>query len=652
MQRSPEEKNDQKLTIDSLQTREDELTAYQTERQNVWNKYSIVRFASAIALIVSVIGVFAQDWPWMWIAVVFFATGLVIAFRASARVARDIRLSRAKVAVIREYQARLVLDYKALSEFDTHGVLPFFSENTTRTWNDLGLTGDEGLFRYLQCLESPTSGKQLLKALIPEPEMRMANKRKDLIAGILQEPEFWLELQAHGRVSLDRVHEDPAEDETFHNRLQRSGVPHSSNKVWVDEPALDVLRKKGRGRAVWKDVISFIGRWILPSFSMLGIILLVAGTYIVELPSLIGPTVFGISGALNWLLYLTRSKDVSEDLDPLAHARTEILQAAGVFRFLENYQLVGDPLAKGTQALADKLSIYRSPNSVSEALNRLESLSQFASLRGQGIIHLFAVMWLGWDHHVHAGLESWRRANGDRIEGWYQAWAELDVANSLCVIPRVSSVWCWPEETQSMMIDMDAVKHPLLISDAAVPNSFAASDETVVITGSNMSGKSTFLRTVGISVLLAQAGAPVPGEHFRWQPMRILSSIRTEDKLSEGISAFYAEVLRIRSMREEVEERRPTMLLIDEIFHGTNSADRVFGAEQALQKLSGPNTLILVTTHDFALCDLDEDPHIQARNMHFNETYDEEGMHFDYRIKEGKSTTTNARYLLELAGLI
>lgn len=94
------------------------------------------------------------------------------------------------------------------------------------------------------------------------------------------------------------------------------------------------------------------------------------------------------------------------------------------------------------------------------------------------------------------------------------------------------------------------------------------------------------------------------------------------------------------------------MLLIDEIFHGTNSADRVFGAEQALQKLSGPNTLILVTTHDFALCDLDEDPHIQARNMHFNETYDEEGMHFDYRIKEGKSTTTNARYLLELAGLI
>lgn len=655
MQTTADNSSTLKLSKEELERRLLILNERQTGQQRTWNKLSGARFAAVTILIISLIGIIAQDWPWLWIVALAALVVTILAFRASAGIGREIRLNRARSEVWQEYLARLDRDYTGLTPLELpDDVVTAIDGKTIRTWEDLGLTGADGLFTFLQCLEAPGSGKVLIDAFGTEPQMASAEDRRLLVKGILLDPDFGPELQAQGRVSSERVHEDPAEDRIRQRKLKKL---HTDSRIWSPAPAQRMMQQTSAEKKGWQRVIDIIGRWVLPAVSLGGFALLIISTFTDAIPAQWGLGIITISGVMNWLLYLVRSREIAADLDPLAHARTEILQAAGVFRFLENYQLPAGSSHEGTAALREKLSMYQAPQSAGEALKRLDSLTQAALLRNQGILHLFAVMWLGWDLHVWARFSQWRVAYGRSIEAWYKTWIDLDAANSLAVIPRVSETWCWAESLdagteEGSMIQAEALRHPLIADEHAVANDFAATDETVVITGSNMSGKSTFLRTLGISTLLAQAGSPVPAAVFRWQPLRILSSIRTQDRLSEGISAFYAEILRIRSMKEEVESREPAMLLIDEIFHGTNSADRVFGAEQALRKLSGPHTLVLVTTHDFALCDLEEDPQIRARNMHFNEYYDEDGMHFDYQIKAGRSNTTNARYLLELAGLV
>lgn len=194
---------------------------------------------------------------------------------------------------------------------------------------------------------------------------------------------------------------------------------------------------------------------------------------------------------------------------------------------------------------------------------------------------------------------------------------------------------------------------PLLIEEAkAVPNDALFAAGTCIITGSNMSGKTTYMRTLATSAILAYAGAPVCAEHFALTPMAVYTSIHVSDDLSRGISTFYAEILRIRQMVEASQEERPLLLCIDEIFKGTNSADRITGAAEAIKRLTRPSCITLVTTHDFELCDLQSPNDLPIKNFHFEESYPDDKIHFDFKIRPGRCHTTNARYLLKMAGIL
>ena len=166
-----------------------------------------------------------------------------------------------------------------------------------------------------------------------------------------------------------------------------------------------------------------------------------------------------------------------------------------------------------------------------------------------------------------------------------------------------------------------------------------------------MSGKTTWLRTLGMSAILAWAGAPVCAERFALSPLALYTSIRVDDDLAHGISTFYAELLRIKTMVAAEETGQPLLLLIDEIFKGTNSADRITGAEAALSRLTNDHTIALVSTHDFELCTL-EPPGGIIRNAHFEEHYVDGNIAFDYRLREGRCVTTNAEYLLKMVGIL
>jgi len=166
-----------------------------------------------------------------------------------------------------------------------------------------------------------------------------------------------------------------------------------------------------------------------------------------------------------------------------------------------------------------------------------------------------------------------------------------------------------------------------------------------------MSGKTTYMRVLGSNAVLAYAGAPVCARSFALTPMAVYTSIQISDDLAGGISTFYAELLRIKKMIAYSRLGRPMLILIDEIFRGTNSADRIVGAREAIRRLTLPHAITIVTTHDFELCDLGREG-VPVANAHFEEHYEGDKILFDFKMREGRCRTTNAQYLLRMAGIM
>ena len=185
-------------------------------------------------------------------------------------------------------------------------------------------------------------------------------------------------------------------------------------------------------------------------------------------------------------------------------------------------------------------------------------------------------------------------------------------------------------------------------------NDFTLSDTVVVVSGSNMSGKTTFLRTVGINALLARTGSFVCAEEMTTGVFDVMTSMRIGDDLEGGISTFRAELTRIKGILDECEKSPRILFLIDEIFRGTNSVDRLAGARAVITRLNERGAVGLISTHDLELCALGEGDRSagRIRNYHFSEQYEGGTIRFDYRLRKGASTTTNAKFLLEMVGIL
>jgi DNA mismatch repair ATPase MutS len=195
--------------------------------------------------------------------------------------------------------------------------------------------------------------------------------------------------------------------------------------------------------------------------------------------------------------------------------------------------------------------------------------------------------------------------------------------------------------------------HPLIPAAQCVRNSVRLDDSThlLLISGSNMSGKSTFLRTVGINAVLANAGAPIRGMSLRLSPLLLGTRIRSTDSLQEGRSNFYTEILRIRQVFEQTNQEQPLLFLFDELLEGTNSKDRRIGAEGLLRALLTRRTIGIVTTHDLALTEIAESLGGNVRNAHFQDFVEAGEMRFDYKLREGVVARSNALELMRLIGL-
>jgi MutS domain V len=253
--------------------------------------------------------------------------------------------------------------------------------------------------------------------------------------------------------------------------------------------------------------------------------------------------------------------------------------------------------------------------------------------------------------------EAWRRRHGRRLRVWIDVVAEIEALLSLATYSFEHPADPFPEfavATDSAPLFAGAdLGHPLMPAAQCVPNSVRldASTRVLLVSGSNMSGKSTLLRTVGINTVLAMAGAPIRGKSLRLAPLSLGTRLRSADSLQEGRSTFYTEVLRIRQVLDLTHGETPVLFLFDELLDGTNSHDRQIGADGLVRAFLERGAIGIVTTHDLALTEMAESVGPSVRNVHFEDRVENGQMRFDYELRDGVVTKSNALELMRLAGL-
>ena len=226
---------------------------------------------------------------------------------------------------------------------------------------------------------------------------------------------------------------------------------------------------------------------------------------------------------------------------------------------------------------------------------------------------------------------------------------DIEVLISLVTINIVKKTISVPEFTDETKITVENIKHPMLVEEKCVSNSFNSGRTINIITGSNMSGKTSFMKTIGVNLVLAYSGAYVNCEKFIAPVMKIYTSINVKDDINQGISKFYAELLRLKDAILAADNGEKMVLFVDEIFSGTNYQDRMYGAKNIISKLSNDDVLGFITTHDFELCEIDD---ANIVNYHFSEEYIDGKMNFSHKIRDGKCNGTNAIQLMNEVGIL
>ena len=262
--------------------------------------------------------------------------------------------------------------------------------------------------------------------------------------------------------------------------------------------------------------------------------------------------------------------------------------------------------------------------------------------------------WLLWTLHLCYFAEDWRGRWGPAIRRWLNAVGEMEALASLSGYGYEHPRSTFPEfVAASPFLEAEGLGHPLLAEDRVVPNdtSLGADLRVLVVSGSNMSGKSTLLRTIGVNAVLAQAGAPVCARRLLLSSLTVGASIRTQDSLQEGTSRFYAEISRLSSIMATAGTNPPALFLIDEFLNGTNSHDRLIGAQAIVRGLVDRGAIGLITTHDLALTHIATALGSRGANVHFQDYLEDGRMRFDYRIRPGVVQHSNALELMRSVGL-
>ena len=474
---------------------------------------------------------------------------------------------------------------------------------------DLHIFGPTSLYQYLCAARTSRGRKRLAQALSPVPPARTKIAARQIgVKDLLTQPRLCLDLEAQARLLPDH---------------------HDTTALITELEQHDVYQYLNRGLQR--------SAWLLSILLLISLLLASIGRLSWSIPGLLATLQFALT-----MLFFRRTQSILAPLGTLSH---ELYHYEALFAMLEQAAFTGTTLQGLQQRLRD--------DQAAKSLHQLASLTERANQR-QNIFFFFTANTLAlWDVHCVVPFIRWQDRAAENLREWIDIWSEVEVLLSLAAISHTRQTCCFPQILDgSPKLTAQNLSSLLIPEDSAVTNDTTLVAESRIITGSNMSGKTTYMRTIASAAILAYAGAPVCASQFALTPLHIFTSIQVNDDMAHGISTFYAELLRIKQMVEFSHKKIPMLICIDEIFKGTNSADRIVGAQEAIRHLTRPWSITIVTTHDFELCDLQSPNGIPVTNFHFEEFYEKNEIRFDYKLKTGRCHTTNARYLLQMAGIM
>lgn len=346
------------------------------------------------------------------------------------------------------------------------------------------------------------------------------------------------------------------------------------------------------------------------------------------------------------LTYRQKSR-IEEGLLSSEHVSRDLTLLSGLLARVEGHTFSAPRL----QLLQQELLSHGIKSS--EAIRRLKTIVDLSDSRESMIVAALDIP-LMYSVQVAFAADRWRRAHGHAVRAWLRAIGEIEALLSLSTYSYEHPGDPFPELVEGApCFDAKDVQHPLIPSRTCIPNdiSLSSTSRVLLVSGSNMSGKSTLLRTVGINVVLAMAGAPVRAQGLRLTPLQVGASIRINDSLQEGSSRFYSEITRLRKLFDAAGGGLPLLFLLDELLQGTNSSDRRIGAEGVLAAFLKRGAIGFITTHDLALAEIGHTLDGHLHNVHFQEEFANGRLFFDYKLREGVVTKSNGLALMRSIGL-
>ncbi len=483
-----------------------------------------------------------------------------------------------------------------------------FSELNCHLSGDFDIFSDGSLYQYLN--RSITSrGKSRFAASLVACDLRRES--------ILSRSEATRELSTKNSFIEDFA--------TIGSDIKENGKEVANLVKWIN---LDGTKQR------FIDTI----RYILPAVSLVVLLLCIIG----ELPI----TLFGATFTLSLCAVFLNSAKLNKTHALLGHSAKILDKYSKLIRLIEKENFNSSLLKREKEKL---LSASQHIESLKNILERFDyRYNIFASVVLNGI--------LAYDYHTYMALVKWRKANRDNVEQWLDAVTEFDSLLGF----GLYAVNCKDFAVYADIVDgefrisAEDMAHPLITPQGRVANSIEISGRPAVtiITGANMAGKSTFLRTLAVNLILGMNGAPVCARSFAFSPVRILSSIKIQDSLMNRESYFYAELLRLSEILTSSSEQRDSLIILDEILRGTNTRDKQEGSIGLLRKIIERNGVVVIATHDLVIGKMEEEFPRFVSNYCFEVEISGEKLSFDYKLKRGISSKLNASFLMRQMGII
>lgn len=600
------------MSIETLFTeRQQKFSQTEQTTQRRYNQlafWRLVWFLGAVALTWACIQVNAQLG-----AIAFSLVGIIgflVLLKIHQRVRRERDLNHQLVFINQDEAARLKRHYLRPEMGEQ------FASTTHHYTSDLDVFGKHSLFRLLNRTHTYEGQKRLAKWLKAPSSPDAIRLRQQAVAELL--PQFDWRQQFEAMAYLEETINRSPDTLVSWATSEQPAIPRSLNVIRFLFPTLTT---------------SLFVAWLLG--------------YLPGLAVLVALAVHG--------LVLSRTSARAQEASEKTFDISTALRAFQVL-FEQAERLQGD--AHRLRVIQQALTSDN--RSASKAIGQLGRITENLNYRRNPYFYLLFGVATLWDIHYLFQLERWRKQHGPDLGRWFEALGELEALNSLSGFAYAHPAYATPDIIDDeFLVDIQAAAHPLLPTDRSITNSIRLSGvgQTVLITGSNMSGKSTFLRTIGANVVLALAGAVVSAERFWCSPVRVFTSMRTQDSLEESTSSFYAELKRLQTLIALSEQpislskgQLPVLYFLDEILKGTNSADRHRGAEALIRQLHQTTASGFVSTHDLELGQLtDADEFV--RNFHFQSDLHNGALVFDYKLRTGICQSFNASQLMQAIGI-